>query len=252
MNTDIRTFQLLGRCLGASALAVSLVACGGSSSSTATPTPPAAAAFKGQYVISINGTDPNDGDYAVAGSLAFDGAGKITAGVADYNLGSGIDQGVQLTGTYTASGSTALVTLTDSGGTQDTFTATISGSSIAVQGFDGTGTGTMAAQAATTAYAPAGTYTYSLDGDGQNALTSTGGFVVAGNTITSGTQKNTDGAVVTNYASISGVVEPVQASGRGVAAIGPFTFAYYPVTANSIVLVGLDDRALLSGTAQKQ
>jgi len=43
----------------------------------------------------------------------------------------------------------------------------------------------------------------------------------------------------------------VQADGRGQAAIGGFTFSYYPVTANQIVLIGLDDRALLYGTAQK-
>jgi hypothetical protein len=242
--------QLVTTCLAASIAAVTLAGCGGSNSSTSTPTPPVTASLSGTYVLSANGNDGTDGLYDVAGVLKFDGSGHIT-GVADYNLGSGIDMNVPLTGTYTLAGTAALVTLTDGAGLQDTFTLAISSSGPStVAGFDGSGSGTLTPQTATS-FATSGTYTYSLSGQGNNALTSTGGFTVTAGTITAGTQTDTDGAVVSNYSSITGILEPVQADGRGQAAIGPYTFSYYPVTANQIVLIGLDDRALLYGTAQK-
>ena len=236
----------------ASVAVASLAGCGGSSSSTSTPTSPVTpVALTGTYVLSATGTDPSDGLYDVAGVLTFDGNGHITSGVADYNLGSGIDMNVQLTGTYTYAGTAALVTLTDGAGLQDTFTLAISSSGAStVQGFDASGSGTLTPQTATN-FATTGTYTYSLSGQGNNALTSTGGFTVAAGTITSGTQTNTDGADVSSYSTLTGILEPVQTDGRGQAAIGGYTFGYYPVTANQIVLVGLDDRALLYGTATK-
>jgi len=251
LSTVTRRLKLVATCFAACVAAASLTGCGGSNSSTSTPTPPAAPSIAGTYVLSVTGNDPTDGLYDVAGVLTFDGSGHITSGVADYNLGSGIDMNVQLTGTYTLAGTAALVSLTDGVGTQDTFTLAISSSGPSnVAGFDGSGSGTLTPQTATS-FATSGTYTYSLAGQGNNTLTSTGGFTVASGTITSGTQTNTDGEDVSTYSSITGILEPVQADGRGQAAIGGFTFSYYPVTANQIVLIGLDDRALLYGTAQK-
>jgi hypothetical protein len=207
--------------------------------------------MSGSYVFSASGTDPNDGLFDVAGVLTFDGKGNITSGVADYNLGSGIDMNVPLTGTYTLAGSTAIVTVTDGQGTQDGFSVNIGSGSSTISSFDGTGTGTLIPQTSGSTFATAGTYSYSLSGLGENTLTSTGGFTVAGGTITSGTQDITDGVVVTDYANITGILEPVQSTGRGQAAFNGYNFSYYPVTANSIVLVGLDDRTLIYGTAQK-
>lgn len=251
MSITNRALRTIAVCLGASTLAAGLVACSSSGSQPVTPGGPSPATLSGPFTFTVTGTDPSDGAYAVAGALTFDGAGKVT-GVADYNLGSGIDENVPLSGTYTIAGRVALVTLTDGEGTQDTFSSSIAqlGSSP-VSAFDGTGTGTLTA-ASGTAYAPAGTYTFSLSGQGDNTLTSTGGFVVKGNSITSGTETDTDGATVRSYTTLSGLVAPVQANGRGRAAIGGYSFGYYPITSNQIALVGLDDRALLSGTAQKQ
>jgi hypothetical protein len=202
-------------------------------------------------VLSVTGTDSSDGDYYVAGSLAFDGKGGVT-GVADYNLGSGIDDNVPLTGTYTVSGTTASVTLVYGTGQQDTFSAALAKTGAqAVSSFDGTGTGTLT-PATGSAFATSGSYTFALSGEGQGAVTSSGAFTVAGNTVASGTQSYTDGGVSMDYASLSGILEPVQANGRGVAAIGGYTFGYYPVSTSSIVLAGTDDRVLLYGTATKQ
>ena len=82
--------RLILKCLAASAAALALTACGNSASSTATTTTTAAlmtSDFSGAYVFTIKGTDPNDGDYAIAGTFTADGKGNITSGVADYNLG---------------------------------------------------------------------------------------------------------------------------------------------------------------------
>lgn len=254
VSTVIRRLQSVGTCLFASALAATLVACS-SSSSSSTPTTTVASALSGTFVFTANGTDPNDGLYDVAGVLTFDGKGNVTSGVADYNLGSGIDMNVPLTGTYTVAGTTtAIVTLTDGQGTEDAFTVNVSSSSSsasAITGFDGTGTGTLTPQTASSTFATSGTYTYSLSGLGENTLASTGGFTVASGTITAGTQDITDGVVVTDYAKITGILEPVQSNGRGQASFNGYNFSYYPVTANQIVLVGLDDRSLLYGSAQK-
>ena len=107
-------------CFGISTLVLSLTACssGSNSSGTTTGTIPVVtnAFVTGSYVFSVTGTDPTDGDYSVLGSFVADGKGNITSGVADYNLGSGIDDNVQLTGTYSVTpGGTASVTLMDSG-----------------------------------------------------------------------------------------------------------------------------------------
>jgi hypothetical protein len=253
VSTVKRRLQSVATCIFASAIAASLVACSNSSSTT-TPTT-SVSALSGSYVFTANGTDPNDGLYDVAGVLTFDGKGGITSGIADYNFGSGVDSNVPLTGSYAMAGSTLLVTLTDGQNAQDSFTVNMasagSTSSSSITNFDGSGTGTLAPQASLSSFATSGTYTYTLSGFGENTLASTGGFTVASGTITSGTQDITDGVVVTDYATISGVVEPVQSNGRGQASFNGYTFSYYPVSASSIVLVGLDDRSLVYGTAQK-
>jgi hypothetical protein len=252
LPTVARRLQSIAALFAASVLTATLAGCGGGGSNNSSTSAPLDATIKGSFVLSANGTDPNDGLYDVAGVLTFDGNGQITSGVADYNLGSGIDMNVPLTGTYTVAGSTALISLTDGQGTQDTFTVAYSatGASV-VSAFDGVGTGTLTPQSAGSTFTTNGTYTYSLAGQGQNALSSTGGFTVASGTITSGNQTNTDGVVVSNYPSITGILEPVQSTGRGQAAIGGYYFSYYPVTASQIILIGIDDRALLYGTAKK-
>ena len=64
--------------------------------------------------------------------------GNITSAVADYNLGSGIDPNVTLTGTYTVTSGSATINLTDGGSVKDSFTATIvSTGSTSLANFDG-------------------------------------------------------------------------------------------------------------------
>jgi hypothetical protein len=254
MNAS-RSKQIL-KSVAVLAVSVWLTACSGSSGSTNTVTPPTPLTqsdFSGQYTYSVTGTNPTDGDFAVSGSLVADGKGNITGGVADYNLGSGIDRNVPLTGTYTVSAGVATIKLTDGAGTQETYSVpVVKTGSTTIAEADGTGSGLIYA-APTTAFTTAGTYTFSLAGDGEGTLTATGGFVApASGTFSSGTELYTDAGVPHNYTALSGFISTPLSNGRGQIVIGGNSFSYYATSASQISLVGLDDRSLLDGTAQHQ
>ena len=245
------------RVFGASALALALTACGGGGSNSSTSTPASTvASLSGNFVFSAVGTDPADGDYAVLGSFVADGKGNVTSGVADYNLGSGVDSGVPLTGTYTVSGTGAVVvSLTDGGSVKDTITTTLVSAtgpgSSPISSFDGTGTGTLYAQV-TTGFTPAGTYNFTVGGEG-NATVSGSGTVVAGSagTFTSGSLTYQDGVNVTNYTNPSGFVYTPNSSGRGQASLIGDNLSYYVIGPKQVEFIGLDARALLILPATK-
>ena len=243
--------------LGATVLAFFLTACNNGSNSannttTTTPATLTTSDLSGTYVFSAAGTNSSDGDYFVAGSLIADGKGNITSGIADYNLGSGIDSSVPLTGTYTVSGGVASFKVTDSGSVTDTFTASvIKTGSTALTAFDGTGTGTLYAQGS--GFTSPGSYFYTLKGEGEGVVTGSGEFVVgAAQTLTSGTLNYTDGSNTMTYPTITGFLFAPDTDGRGQAALGGNDFSYYPVSSTQVLMVGLDDRNLLMATAQKQ
>jgi hypothetical protein len=247
------------RGLVTSALALALTACGGSGSSnttTGTTGTSSVASLSGNFVFSAVGTDPADGDYAVLGSFVADGKGNITSAVADYNLGSGVDENVPLTGTYTVSGTGAVVvSLTDGGAVKDTITTTLVSAtgpgSSPISSFDGTGTGTLYAQV-TTGFAPAGTYNFTVGGEG-NATVSGSGTVVVGsaNTFTSGSLTYQDGVNLTNYTNPAGFLLTPKSNGRGQAALIGDNMSYYVIGPKQIELIGLDARALLVLPATK-
>ena len=232
------------------AAAAALCGCGGSASKSTTPT---AASVSGSYVYSITGTDPNDGDYAVVGSFVADGKGGITSAVADYNLGSGIDANVPLTGTYTVSGGVATVNLTDGGAVQDSFTTSlvVSGSSQ-ISSFDGTGSGTLYPQTAT-GFNPVGAYALTVKGEQQGTVTGSGQVVVGpGDTVTGGTLSYMDGPTLSNYSAVTGFVDPPDSGGRGFASLAGNDLGYYVISPTQVVMIGLDERALLVIPATKQ
>jgi hypothetical protein len=101
-----------------------LAACGGSGSNI-TPPPPTGnfsnASLNGQYAFSMSGQDLNSGAYvARVGSLAADGQGHITAGLADVlDLGSGLPASLVTfsNGTYQIQANgRGLISLNGSGG----------------------------------------------------------------------------------------------------------------------------------------
>lgn len=235
-------------------VAAFFAACGGgsSSSSKTTTAMPVSAQFSGTFAFSASGTDPSDGDYFVAGSITANGKGSVT-GIEDLNLGSGVDSTVPFTGTYTVdSSSNVIVTLSDGSGTPTIlmFTAP-SGSGSTKLTYNGSASGTLQAQ--TSGFANAGTYAFTLSGEGEAAVTASGTFTLGGGgVIASGTEKYQDGTYIRNTQSLSGIVSPPFSSGRGTAVIGSNVFSYYAVSPTQIILAGLDNDALLFGTASKQ
>ena len=237
--------------LGLSSMAMCIFAC--SSGGPIITTPQGVAAFSGSFVFAAAGTNATDGDYFVVGSLQADGKGHITSAVADYNLGSGIDPNVPLTGTYTVAGTTVTVNLTDGKSTTDSFTtSTISSGTAPLSNFDGTGSGTLYAQV-TSGFTPAGTYSFTVKGEGQGVVTGQGSFVAASTgTFSSGTLTYTDAATTATYSTITGFVYSPQSSGRGQASIQGNNLAYYVIGPKQILMINLDQRALLMIPAQKQ
>ncbi len=240
------------KCVGATGLILAVAACGNSTAPVTLP-PLGVSALSGSYVFTASGTDPNDGDYSVVGSFTADGKGNITGGVADYNLGSGVDENVPLTGTYSVTAGTASVTLTDGGSVKDTFTTTLvnSGSGL-VQNFDGTGNGTLYPQSASSFTAP-GSYSFSLAGEGDGVISGSGTFTAgATGAFTAGSLTFTDAQTAESYPAISGYLGTPEAGGRGFANIEGNNLAYYVIGSNNIQMMGLDERILLTVPAQKQ
>ena len=252
--------KLSVRALGVILLAGFLSGCGGngidnSTGKTAQATPQASVAqLSGTFVFSASGTDPADGDFFVAGSLTSDGKGNVT-GVEDLNLGSGVDSGVAFTGTYTVDGGkNVTLTLSDGTGTPTFLIFPLpSGSASAKLNYDGTGTGALQAQSAGS-FNNVGTFNFTLNGEGEGTVTSSGSFTTADSsgTIAAGTQNYQDGSYTRNTAILSGLLSPSFDGGRGTVVIGPNMFSYYVVSQNQIVLAGLEDSTLLYGTATKQ
>ena len=268
--------RLILKCLAASAVTLALTACGNNASTsttTSTTTVLAASDLSGAYVFTVKGTDPNDGDYAIAGTFTADGKGNISSGVADYNLGgaatdsitpggtttavafaagTGIDASVPLTGTYTVANGIATINLTDGGSvTESYFVPVIKTGTAVFTRYDGTGSGTLYAPVTSTA--PAGTYAVAISGEGDNTVTASASFTVnTFGTFSGGTETYADGNNSFSYTGVGGFFYPKLANGRGQAAIGGNAFSYYMATSNQLVLLGLDDRALLTGTATKQ
>lgn len=213
----------------------------------------APADLSGAYVFTAGGTDSTDGDYAVAGSFVADGSGKITSGTADYNLGGGVDSGVQFTGTYSVGSSGILqMQITDGLGVQDQIVANLTKTGVStITNYNATGTGTLQPQVST-GFTPPGDYTYTLTGKGTGNVTATGSFSAAANGIIfTGQQSFTDAGVTLNSTAVTGFVGPALGNGRGQASFGGYQFIYYLVSPTQLVLIGTDERVLLQGTATK-
>lgn len=247
----------IAKFVGASALSAALLACGngssGSSGSSGTTLSLQPSALSGSYVFTVTGTDANDGDYSVVGSFVADGKGNITSAVADYNLGSGVDDNVPLTGTYTVSSGSFAVTLMDGGSVKDTFTTAplSSAGTSGVSNFDGTGSGKLYSQV-TAGFTLPGTYSFSVSGEGDGVISGSGQFVAASSgAFTSGTLTLNDAQTSISYPAVSGLLAPAATSGRGFANIAGNNLAYYVIGPNQIQMIGLDARYLLTIPAQK-
>jgi hypothetical protein len=170
-----------------------------------------------------------------------------------YNLGSGIDANVPLTGSDIQSGSSLTIKLTDGMMVDDSFTTTLASSGTSpIENFDSSGSGTLYPQSAS-GFTPIGAYSYTVEGEEQGTLTGSGQLVVGpGDTFTGGIFSETDGGTEMQYQSVSGFIYPPNAAGRGQAAVEGNNMSYYVISPTQIEMIGLDERALLLIPAQKQ
>ena len=91
------------------------------------------------------------------------------------------------------------------------------------------------------------------DGTGIPTVTGSGSFTTnAAGSFTAGSENFSDGAFARTSSALSGTLSPVFSGGRGTAVIGSELFSYYAISQNQIVLAGLEDSALIYGTATKQ
>jgi hypothetical protein len=119
-----------------------------------------------------------------------------------------------------------------------------------VSAFDSTGSGELVALGSAPATL-AGSYSFTLTGEGHGTVSASGSFTTnASGSITAGTETYIDGGATQSISALSGYLLPVE-NGRGYAVIGGNTFSYYINNLNQFTLTGLDDQALLHGTAQK-
>jgi hypothetical protein len=240
--------RLVVKCLGVSALAALMTACANQATVSSVP----AVNNAGSYVFTATGTSSVDGDYSVIGSFVADGSGNISSGVADYNLGSGIDSGVALSGTYTLVGNVATVTLTNSTKTfTDTFNTNLGNGVSNVSNFDGTGSGTLYPQT-TSGFTPAGTYAFTAKGEGDGTISGSGSFVAnAGGTLVSGNTTFTTNATTLTTTTATGFLYAPQTGGRGQGALQGNNLAYYVIGPKQIVALNLDSGSLLLIPATK-
>lgn len=228
------------------------------------------ALLQGNYAFRFGGFGPQ-GMIASAGTLAADGNGNITSGIADRNSAAGAETGVAFTGTY-AVGANQLgtMTLAFADGTSATYAIAVSsgGNARFIEFDDTTGLGThgsgeMKKQDAGSlaAMAAAGNYAFELAGvDAQGGrLAIAGEFAVnAADAVSQGVLDANDAGVVANQLPLSGNYA-ASAKGAGSAEMdvpgtGTVHLNLYAVSADEAYAVETDGAGmpLLTGSVLRQ
>ena len=252
--------------LALATLFILLVAgCGGSTNSTPTPTGGFSNAnINGTFAFSFSGTDANGSFFAIAGSLAANGAGVITGGVMDINRAPSPLTNIALTGTYnTHPDGRGVVTLNSSAGTFNLVFSIVNANRVLITRFEPTanGSGSMDLQnsGAFSTAALAGQFAFNISGidNASNPFAAVGSVVTnAAGTVISGIEDSSDDGAILQAAAITGGSIAVAANGRGTASLntasGVQNFAFYVVDANHIKLVEIDVVPVLAGDAFRQ
>jgi hypothetical protein len=220
------------------------------------------ASLKGQYAYFVTGQD-NQGSYAAAGSLTFDGQGKITAGVRDLKNMTGPFLADPATGTYTVGADgRGRMTLNLLSGTE-TFALAITSSSHALLNQDDgvfTGSGVLDLQTAGPTFAASqfsGGYSFTMSGEDPGAIAPVvfGGVFTADGTgnLQAGTLDQNNNGVFTSKPFTATFTAP-DTSGRGTIAfsVNTATYVYYLVRPGVIHLIEYDAGFVAGGTAYGQ
>lgn len=216
------------------------------------------ASLNGTYVFLLTQPDINTGTgFAFrGGTLVFDGAGDISAGVEDENSsGAGPMPNVAFTGTYTVGpDGRGMATINDPSARKFSF-ALISSTRGQLISFDNSPvpSGFIQQQDQTAIANAKGTFVFSFFGDNAGPVAQVGDVVLdgAGN-ITSGSEDTNSHGVVTQNVPIVGTYS-LGAAGHGTATIGTAHFAFYIIDASTLAFLGTDPTGLRvagSGFAQ--
>ncbi len=256
-------------------IAVGLMAgCGGSGGGGLSSGPPQPNALNGQYAFVLAGFDSTGAPVGIAGSLKSDGLGHITAGEVDVNDNGTVSSSTSVAGTYAfdAAGKTTLGTiqLTNTVGSVThplafAFSLQASGNfgsvmSVDANGFDAGGTIQLQNSSVFTFAGLAGSYVATINGrNSSNPTSALGRFTLASSGVTSnvefdrsiaGSTTGTAGPTIGALAALTFAGSGPDTNGRGtftlnlndglVAPPVMQTFAYYAITATRFVAVETD------------
>lgn len=202
--------------------------------------------LSGNYAFALIGRDVNAHAYSLAGTVALDGNGHVTAGEQDYNNGHGTlspqPSGDSITGgTYTV-GSDGRGTLTlitnntnlGTAGTENFSLVVVNGKHALLTQTDATGTasGTLDSQSIAGGLTQlTGTYSFTVAGtNGNNPEVFGGQFVSnAAGAFTHVIVDSSSNGIVNKGGTNTGTYTAPDASGRGTFAFGGDHFVYYVI-----------------------
>lgn len=222
----------------------------------------------GQYAFALNGTDSSGHSYALAGSVALDGNGNVTAGEQDFNNGHGIVSpagGDKITGgTYTIGagglGTLSLVTNNTSlgaNGTENFSITVVNSKHVLLTQLDASGTagGTLDMQTLGTGALTDinGSFAFTVAGEASGKAETFGGLIQANGAgaVHVVVDSNENGTASSN-GSNNGTFTAPDASGRATMSFGGDNFAVYVVGPEVLRLVVLNADETDGGSAYGQ
>jgi hypothetical protein len=230
----------------------------------------------GNYAFYVEGTDINGFLYTAAGSVVLDGAGNVMGGEEDFfstfnatpSVGDLITGGTYLvnqngTGNLIVNVATpASPPVADPtvgvGGTQTFSVVAVNTNHLRIEEFDAAATslGSMDFQSIGDITTVAGGYAYIVSGvDGVGAPIGIGGVFStdgAGGFSNDQSDVNDDGVVNLNAMGQGGNFTAPDLNGRGTAAIGALSFAYYQIGPEALVFIETDGTQATVGQALGQ
>jgi hypothetical protein len=222
--------------------------------------------LSGSYAFALAGRDVNAHAYSLAGTVALDGNGNVTAGEQDYNNGHGTlspqPSGDSITGgTYTvgADGRGTLTLITNNAalgvtGTETFSLVVVNGKHALLTQTDASGTasGTLDAQTVAGGLTQlTGTYSFTVAGASGNNPEVFGGVFIsnAAGAFTHVTVDSSSNGSVNKGGSNTGTYTAPDASGRGTFAFGGDNFVYYVIGPEALRIIVVESSETDLGVA---
>jgi hypothetical protein len=217
--------------------------------------------LKGNYVLSLKGTDNTGSSFYAVGAITADGQGSITGGEEDLNdISSGRARATSVAGNYTVGADgRGILNLSSSLGSFSYALALKALNNAGLNEMDNVvinASGTLEAQANGVSV-PSGNYAFGYSGKGAGcpALNSIGIFGLAGGALNGTQDVNCSGTIAQGQA-LSGAYGSVDALGRGTgsfsASAGSSDLIYYVVSAGRYRFLSSDTGTVFLGSADLQ